>query len=35
MPSRKILATGTAGFIGFHLYAKLLDCGNTAVGARY
>ncbi|MCK4630990.1 MAG: NAD-dependent epimerase [Bacteroidales bacterium] len=28
----KILITGTAGFIGFHLAKKLLDGGNTVVG---
>jgi UDP-glucuronate 4-epimerase len=28
----KILITGTAGFIGFHLVKKLLDRGDTVVG---
>lgn len=32
MPSRKILVTGTAGFIGFHLAKKLLDQGHTVIG---
>ena len=32
MPSRKILVTGTAGFIGFYLAKKLLDRGDTVVG---
>ena len=32
MPSRKILVTGTAGFIGFHLAKKLLDRGDEVVG---
>ena len=30
--SRKILITGTAGFIGFHLAKKLLDRGDEVVG---
>ena len=28
----KILITGTAGFIGFHLAKKLLERGDTVVG---
>jgi len=28
----KILVTGTAGFIGFHLARRLLERGNTVVG---
>jgi UDP-glucuronate 4-epimerase len=28
----KILVTGTAGFIGFHLAAKLIAAGHTVVG---
>lgn len=28
----KILVTGAAGFIGFHLCKKLLECGHTVVG---
>ena len=28
----KILVTGTAGFIGFHLAARLLSRGDTIVG---
>jgi UDP-glucuronate 4-epimerase len=28
----KILVTGTAGFIGFHLAKKLLGRGDTVVG---
>ena len=30
--SRKILVTGAAGFIGFHLCEKLLDLGHSIVG---
>ena len=30
--SKKILVTGTAGFIGFHLAKKLLDRGDEVVG---
>ncbi len=29
---QKILVTGTAGFIGFHLARKLLERGNEVVG---
>lgn len=29
---RKILITGSAGFIGFHLAKKLIDCGDKIVG---
>lgn len=32
MSSKKILVTGTAGFIGFHLTKRLLDDGWTVVG---
>jgi len=32
MTSRKILVTGTAGFIGFHLAKKLLERGDEVVG---
>jgi len=32
MISRKILVTGTAGFIGFHLAKKLLERGDEVVG---
>jgi len=28
----KILITGTAGFIGFHLTKRLLERGDTVVG---
>jgi len=28
----KILVTGTAGFIGYHLAKKLLECGDEVVG---
>ena len=28
----KILVTGTAGFIGFHLAKRLLERGDTVVG---
>lgn len=30
--SMKILVTGTAGFIGFHLAKRLLERGDTVVG---
>jgi UDP-glucuronate 4-epimerase len=32
MGMRKILVTGAAGFIGFHLSQRLLDAGDTVVG---
>ena len=32
MTSRKILVTGTAGFIGYHLAKKLLERGDEVVG---
>ncbi len=32
MPSRKILVTGTAGFIGYHLAKRLLERGDEVVG---
>ncbi len=32
MKSRKILVTGTAGFIGYHLAKKLLERGDEVVG---
>jgi len=32
MPSRKILVTATAGFIGYPLAKKLLDRGDEVVG---
>lgn len=32
MSSRKILVTGTAGFIGFHLTKKLLELGHEVIG---
>ena len=28
----KLLITGTAGFIGYHLAKKLLQQGNTVIG---
>ena len=31
-PSKKILITGAAGFIGFHLAKKLLEQNVTVVG---
>ena len=30
--SKKILVTGTAGFIGYHLAKKLLERGDEVVG---
>ena len=30
--SKKILITGAAGFIGFHLAKRLLDMGTTVLG---
>jgi nucleoside-diphosphate-sugar epimerase len=30
--NRKILVTGTAGFIGYHLAKKLLERGDEVVG---
>jgi len=32
MNSQKILITGTAGFIGFHVTKKLTELGNTVIG---
>ena len=32
MTNRKILVTGTAGFIGFHLAKKLIERGDEVVG---
>ena len=32
MGMRKILVTGAAGFIGFHLAQRFLDAGDTVVG---
>ncbi len=32
MPSRKILVTRTAGFIGYHLATKLLERGDEVIG---
>ena len=32
MPAMRILVTGAAGFIGFHLSRRLLDRGDTVVG---
>ena len=32
MPSKTVLITGSAGFIGFHLSQKLLDQNFTVVG---
>ena len=30
--SKKILVTGSAGFIGFHLSKKLIDEGHEVIG---
>ncbi|HDR04545.1 MAG TPA: NAD-dependent epimerase/dehydratase family protein [Candidatus Marinimicrobia bacterium] len=32
MKEKKILLTGAAGFIGFHLCRKILECGHTVIG---
>ena len=32
MKNKKVLITGTAGFIGFHLAERLLHEGHTVVG---
>ena len=32
MASRKILVTGTEGFIGYHLAKKLLENGHNVIG---
>ena len=29
---RKVLVTGAAGFIGFHLSKRLIACGNDVIG---
>jgi nucleoside-diphosphate-sugar epimerase len=34
MPSHKILVTGKAGFIGYHLCEKLLEHNETVVGEK-